>query len=248
MKTTDARNALLAHLIDHAPMFPPASLPPEEALAEDARASASRHAFVLGRLVWPASRALEIADSERGLSVVLDASLPLRLHAEAVEVLYPDDPSALAGLAPEIYVEVAPNDELDPRLDVLASLGLSAKVRCGGASVPSVEELARFVRGCRQRRLAFKATAGLHHAIRSNGDHGFLNLLAAAVFDGDETATLDETDASAFDLGPDALVWRDRSASTDVLARVRREVLRSIGSCSFFEPVEELEALGVLAP
>jgi hypothetical protein len=32
----------------------------------------------------------------------------------------------------------------------------------------------------------------------------------------------------------------------DELARARRQRLQSIGSCSFFEPVEELEALGVL--
>jgi hypothetical protein len=40
--------------------------------------------------------------------------------------------------------------------------------------------------------------------------------------------------------------WRGRSAGVDELARARRQRLQSIGSCSFFEPVEELEALGVL--
>src|SRR6476659_4618339 len=37
------------------------------------------------------------------------------------------------------------------------------KLRCGGARVSSVEEVARFVRRCRDERLRFKATAGLHH-------------------------------------------------------------------------------------
>jgi hypothetical protein len=32
--------------------------------------------------------------------------------------------------------------------------------------------------------LVFKATAGLHHPVRSNGEHGFLNVLAAVVFEG----------------------------------------------------------------
>ena len=48
---TDGRVALLERLIDHAPTFPPASLSPAEALAEDRRARASEHAFVLSRLV-----------------------------------------------------------------------------------------------------------------------------------------------------------------------------------------------------
>ena len=43
-----------------------------------------------------------------------------------------------------------------------------------------------------------------------------------------------------------AATWRDRSASGDEIARVRQELFHSIGSCSFFEPLEELEALGML--
>ncbi len=91
----------------------------------------------------------------------------------------------------------------------------------------------------------FKATAGLHRAVRMNGEHGFLNLLAAVVF-GDEERALQEAARDAFRLGPDAFSWRNRSVDSDELARVRRERLHSIGSCSFFEPVAELEALGVL--
>ena len=85
METRDARRALLARLIDHAPTFPPAALPPAEALAEDARASGSRHAFVLARLVWPASRLAELPPGPRALSVVLDAELPGEREVEAVE-------------------------------------------------------------------------------------------------------------------------------------------------------------------
>ena len=69
---------------------------------------------------------------------------------------------------------------------------------------------------------AFKATAGLHHAVRSNGEHGFLNLLAAVVF-GDEEAALAETDPDAFALDADVVRWRDRSRGADELARARRE-------------------------
>jgi predicted transcriptional regulator len=246
METNDARAALLARLIDHAPMFPPASLLPDGALAEDGRAVESPHCFMLGRLVWPASAFDEVRESARPISAVLDAPLPEGSGPDAVEVRYRDDLESLSGLAPEIYVELPLDGELERRLDRLAEDGLRAKVRCGGERVPDTGELARFVRACRDRGLAFKATAGLHHAVRSNGEHGFLNLLAAVVFDGDEEAALAETDPAAFSLTRSRFAWRDRSAAADELARVRRERFHSIGSCSFFEPVEELEGLGVL--
>ena len=92
----------------------------------------------------------------------------------------------------------------------------------------------------------FKATAGLHHAVRSNGEHGFLNLLAAVVFEGHEEAALAETDSNAFALDADAFSWHGQSAGASELVRVRHELFHSIGSCSFFEPVEELQALGML--
>jgi hypothetical protein len=66
------------------------------------------------------------------------------------------------------------------------------------------------------------------------------------VFTGDEEAALAETEAEAFALDGHAFSWRSREAPAAELARVRRERLHSIGSCSFFEPVEELERLGMV--
>jgi hypothetical protein len=245
MDTADARHALLTRLIDHAPMFPPASLGAQEALEEDARAAASEHAFVLARLVWPASALDALPPGDRALSLVLDGP-PDGRAVEAVEARYRDDLDELVGLADEVYVEVPLDDALEERLDALKARGLRAKVRCGGEAVPGAGELGRFVRACRERALAFKATAGLHHALPANGEHGFLNLLAAAVFEGDEEAVLADSDPGAFRLTEGAFAWRDRSATAADLTRVRRNGLHAIGSCSFFEPVEELEALGVL--
>ena len=155
------------------------------------------------------------------------------------------DPGVGFPTAPEVYFEVALDDGIDDRLDHLAELDLGAKVRCGGASVPDAAALAHFIRACGEREIAFKATAGLHHALRRNGEHGFLNLLAAVVFCEEENA-LRESDPAAFSLDADGFRWRDRQAGPGELAHARRERLRSIGSCSFFEPVEELQALGVL--
>jgi hypothetical protein len=246
MGTTDARHALLARLIDHAPTFPPASLSPSEALREDERAAASPHAFMLARLVWPAARLAELPDLGRGVSAVVEPGGTVLDAIDAAECRWQGTLDGLDDLAPEVYVELPTADGLEKRLDQLAEHGLRAKVRCGGVAVPSARDLAGFVRACRQRALVFKATAGLHHAVRTNGEHGFLNLLAAAAFDGDEEAALAETDAEAFRLDAESFSWRDRTASPDEIVRVRRGLFHSIGSCSFFEPVEELEQLGVL--
>jgi hypothetical protein len=214
----DARRALLTRFFDHAPMFPPASLPTVEAIAEDRRARESERAWLLGRLVWPAAQLSELPQDEgRALAVVEKGT---ERQDEAV------------------YLEGVPLDEV-------AGRGLRAKIRCGGEQMPTVEELADFVRGCRARGLVFKATAGLHHAYRTDaGEHGFLNLLAAAVF-GDEEEALSER-SPAFALDATSFRWRDREAPPAKLADVRASFFHSIGTCSFFEPVEELELLGTL--
>jgi len=214
----DARHALLTRFFDHAPMFPPASLPPGEALAEDRRARESEHAWLLGRLVWPAAQLSELPQDEGRALAVVEAGSERQDEA--------------------VYLEGV-------SLDEVAARGLRAKIRCGGERVPGVEELAGFIRGCRARGLVFKATAGLHHAYPTeSGEHGFLNLLAAAVF-GDEEEALHER-PPAFALDAASFRWRDREAPPARLADARASLFHSIGTCSFFEPVGELEELGVL--
>jgi hypothetical protein len=213
----DARRALLTRFFDHAPMFPPASLPAAEALAEDRRARQSEHAWLLGRLVWPAAQLSELSQDEGRALAVVDSGNERQDDA--------------------VYLEGVPLDEV-------AARGLRAKVRCGGRHVPTAEELAEFIRGCRERGLVFKATAGLHHAYPTEAEHGFLNVLAAAVF-GDEEEALRER-SPAFALDAASFRWRDQEALPGQLADVRASLFHSIGTCSFFEPVEELEQLGIL--
>jgi hypothetical protein len=214
----DARRPLLTRFFDHAPMFPPASLPSVEALAQDRRARESEHAWLLGRLVWPAAQLAELPQDEGRAIAVVDGSTERQDGA--------------------VYLEGAPLDEV-------ASRGLRAKIRCGGERVPAVEELADFIRSCRARGLVFKATAGLHHAYATeSGEHGFLNLLAAAVFGNEEDALRERPPGFALDAA--SFRWRDQEAPPARLADVRASLFHSIGTCSFFEPVDELEQLGVL--
>jgi hypothetical protein len=191
----------LARLIDHAPLFPPASLPLDEALAEDDRARASEHAWLLNRFVVPAGTTVH----DRELAIV-DGRSERQGDAEYVEG--------------------------------------ETKIRCGGARVPSVDDLAAFIRSCRARGTVFKATAGLHHACPTGAEHGFLNLLAAAVF-GDEEDAL-RAPRGAIELDARSFRWNGLEAGAAQCADVRARLFHSIGSCSFFEPVGELEQLGIL--
>ena len=224
--------ALFARLIDHAPLFPPARLPLPEALEEHRLAREGAHGWIVRRFVAPASLLASLDGEPLALSVVLDAQAELAdPRIEALEV----PPNAEVPLsAGEVYVEGATPPLASP---------VRVKVRCGPA-VPSVAELANVVRSCRVHAVPFKATAGLHHAVRQDGQHGFVNLLAAAVF-GDEEAALAEDDPEAFRVD-DAFRWRDRSASIDEVER-GRSLFVAFGSCSFSEPVDDLIAQGYLA-
>lgn len=233
----DARRAALAALIDHAPLFPPASLRVPEALAEDRRARADEHAWLLRRLVWPASRLEELGGEERELSVLLDGPYGGDPRARSIETRWGEQ---LLNLIGEVYVEVPLGDGIEEKVGLLAERGYRAKVRCGGERVPSTDELGRFLRACREARVPFKATAGLHHPLARHGSHGFLNVLAAVVF-ADEAALGDHVE-----LDERALRWNGRDAGPDELERARREGLVAIGSCSFSEPVDDLRGLGVL--
>jgi hypothetical protein len=124
--------------------------------------------------------------------------------------------------------------------------------------------VAAFLSRAAALRRPFKATAGLHHAIRAVRPltyeegcpraemHGFLNVFVAAAFawGGMETAdiqaVLEEPAALAFDFRDDALNWRGRAISTAEIEHARREFAHSFGSCSFEEPVEDLRTLGLL--
>ena len=243
---TDVRHALFGGLIDHAPTFPPEELPLDEGLAEHRRVRGSEHGWIVNRFVCPASKLVELGDEPLRLSVVLDTGeLPdADPRIEAVEAAS-IDPEVLFDSAPEIYYELPLRDDVSFRILQLGELGLRAKVRCGGSVVPAVPALAEFIQACRRLEVPFKATAGLHQPLRHDDEHGFLNLLAAAVF-GDEEDALEEEDPDAFSVSADAFRWRDREAGASEIALLRRGLFVSFGSCSAQEPIDGLLALGLL--
>jgi hypothetical protein len=206
----------------------------------------SEAGWIVNRFVCPASKLAQLGDEPLRLSVVIDTGQlpPEDQRIEAVEAAGLD-PEVLFDAAPEVYCELPLRDDVSFRILQLGELGLRAKVRCGGSVLPSVPMLAEFVQACRRLEVPFKATAGLHHPVRRGDDHGFLNLLAAAVF-GDEEEALAEEDPASFAVTTETFSWRERTAGPQEIVGAR-ELFAGFGSCSAQEPIDGLDALGLLS-
>jgi hypothetical protein len=261
---TDARRPLFAGLIDHAALFPPASMSVADAVAEDRRARSSPHAWMLGRFVCAASKLAALGGempwhAAPGLSVVLDGGGLAAVQAaaragapvEAVEV--PPGTAAPPGRPWPAYVELTPSGPVEEAVADAAAAGSRIKLRCGGERVPSVERVARVVAACRDAGCLFKATAGLHHPIRRAGEHGFLNLLAAAAFAHARGADvpdlewlLGEERRDAFVVGSEGLSVHGARLDAGEIAAARERLFTGFGSCSWREPVDDLRGLGIL--
>ena len=240
---------MLERLIDHAALFPPASMSLPEALEEDRQARGSEYSWMLGRFVVPAAKLAELPADRPALSVVLGGLDDVGLvdgakGVEAVELVLsgPRPPAgqlvathgALRQLGVETYFELVLDeswrDSVPAAIGAITALGGRVKLRCGGASVPSIEQVALVIACCREAGVPFKATAGLHHPVRRGDEHGFLNLLAAATAPpGRLEAVLAETDGAALDPSDEG-----------------RAVFTGFGSCSWREPVDGLRELGLL--
>jgi hypothetical protein len=280
-----ALRALLDHVVDYAGLYPPANLDVVSAAQNYAAYRASDDKWMLGRFVVGVAklgelraviRSLRPAQSGWPLTVVapdaaagtgaMRAANDATMTIESIEVKAktPADVALLSRAADvkrELYVEVALDNSLDGMLDAIAAAKLRAKVRTGGVTpdaVPATADVVRFLRGCIDREIPFKATAGLHHPLRgtyrltyapdaaTGSMFGFLNVFLAATLlrgslsDDDARALLEETDESAFTIGDQSIGWRDHIADLDAIVAARLRAATSFGSCSFREPVDEL--------
>ena len=236
----DSLHALLSSVIDYAGLYPPAALPLPEVVENYEAYLAAADNWMLNRLVLPAAKLAEVRlGNDWRVSLLVDGEPgPLPAQVETLETKLPHRLSLptyceapIAGIAGSAFV----------------------KVRTGGLTpeaTPAAEALAGFLGEAAARRIAFKATAGLHHPLRSAGMHGFVNVLVAAVFAwhgaerGVILALLSETDGGAFQFFDNELRWRGRSVTTAEVEGARRDFAHSFGSCSFEEPGADLRALG----
>jgi hypothetical protein len=176
-----------------------------------------------------------------------------------------DLPSVLAEVPVTLprYVEL-PVPELDAAaLEVIGDAGAFAKLRMGGitpAAIPEVAVVLDFLERAVAQQLAFKATAGLHHALGGTysltytanaprGElYGFMNLLlaSAVLWQGGSRdqagAALLERNSAAIRFSGSSLLWCSLSFTAPMLQQLREGFFHSFGSCSFREPLDELAA------
>jgi hypothetical protein len=282
---------LLKGLIDYAGLFPPARLDMATAVAAYARHRRSEYSWILGRFVVPAGRLGElealIDDAWDGtapwqLSVLVGAEekdavaiagLEARrsglLSAPAVEakVETPDLVERLKTLFPgrEISCEI-PLGDLRPWLEALALAGVRAKIRTGGivaTAFPALREIVQFLIGAATLRIPFKATAGLHHALRGDFPltyedrspcatmHGFLNFFLTAAFarqgqagEAELLEMLAERHSGAFDFQTAGVSWSTKSRPRGAFSRFPTAPAPltsrspSFANCTFFPDLD----------
>ena len=128
--------------------------------------------------------------------------------------------------------------------DEVAACDHRLKLRLGNVDhdlIPDAGTVAAWIDAALDREVRFKATAGLHRAVRhepeGGGAHGFLNVLAAtaALWDGGSAADATEL-----------LEERDGSVLAGVDVAPARRWFTSFGSCSVTEPLDDLIALSLL--
>ena len=214
---------------------------------------------------WPVSLLASVADVER--ISALRAAGNERLVIEAVEcradtVAEAEGTAGLVRSGVDVFVELPLHHAaLGELTAAVRRAGAAGKIRTGGvtaAAFPTTSQVIAFMRACRAAGLRFKATAGLHHAVR--GEYrltydptppmgvmfGFLNiaLTAALLWFGREEPTLlaalEEQDPAAIEFTDAGVSWRDERLTSNQLDEVRSEFFVGFGSCSFREPIAEL--------
>ncbi|MBX3385438.1 MAG: hypothetical protein KF768_02595 [Phycisphaeraceae bacterium] len=209
---------------------------------------------------------------------------------DAVELRVPAPDASGGGTSPSNFIDTAiesmpeelfaffevPSAMLSDCRGVVASLAgadAAAKIRTGGVTTdafPPADAVASFLIACAAADVPFKATAGLHHAVRAHYPltyepncpkwlmHGFVNIFTSAalvrthrVASEAVVELLEDTNPHAFVFGRDLLTWKHPRLGSfgltlEQLAHTRETFALSYGSCSFDEPVSELCAMGVL--
>ena len=167
-----------------------------------------------------------------------------------------------------VYFEIPADENLADLVSTLAITGRRAKIRTGGVTADAfvkVEQLTRFMRTCLAANVPFKATAGLHHPLRCRKPltydlnapegvmNGFLNVFLAAGFlrQGYKQSLiaelLQDEWAESFHFDDNGALWRqEHFISTAQLRHLREKNIISFGSCSFEEPVADLQEIGIL--
>jgi hypothetical protein len=197
-----------------------------------------------------------------GSAVTIDAVEFKPVSAQKIVDAAPRVPSSI-----DSYYEIPLDAESVECIAAIKEAGARAKIRTGGLttdSIPPPHEVASCILACAKAEVPFKATAGLHHPIRSlrpltyepdaprASMHGFINLFLAAalVYCGgshrDALDTLEETDPTAFQFDGLGVRWHKTELSASDIKKSRKHFAISFGSCSLSDPLDGLKTLGWL--
>ncbi|MBU3062162.1 hypothetical protein KO481_11575 [Nocardia sp. NEAU-G5] len=266
--------AVFDSICDDAAIFPPGNLPLAEALAAHPTHHRAWYSALVGSFVLSAAHigglpgvpherlaiSLTLPQGPAGLEPAIAALSELPgIGLESVEVALPQGctfaelATAAAGLGSQVarYLEVPRDERREAILNALPGSGFRAKFRTGGVvpeAHPSERELAEAIHGAVRRRVPFKCTAGLHHAVRHRDgeleQHGFVNVLLAtdAARSGGD---IDELTGILGERSGDALVRWLREAGEQRLLAARSSFV-SFGTCSIADPVADLVELGLI--
>jgi hypothetical protein len=279
-----ATDAALSGLIDYAGLYPPAALDMQTAIRNYLAYREQPHAWMLGRFIVDLARLDDLREAagtalaNLRLSLIVTADADVGVVAErraqgfciqCLEIKC-EEPLKIARIcehAPrdmKCYFEIPVSQACSSTVDAIATVGMCAKLRMGGVvpeAFPMARQVAERMHLLADRGVAFKATAGLHHPVRSHHRltyaddspsatmHGFINVLCAAAairFGGsakDSERILDEEDTGAFHVTDEALGVHGLRWTAEEVREVR-QFFTGFGSCSFTEPIQDLEALG----
>jgi hypothetical protein len=164
------------------------------------------------------------------------------------------------------YFEIPLQEIMTDLMIALAMTKNRAKIRTGGITkeaFPNSPEIVKFMRVCIAANVPFKATAGLHHPLKCTKPltyeqnapvgtmHGFLNLFLSACFLRQDLNNsfvhnlINETDAGKLEFADEGVLWKEHAVLNQTIETVRTKNAISFGSCSFLEPIEDLQNAGL---
>jgi hypothetical protein len=282
--------ALMDGLIDYAGLFPPAALDMRTSVANYAQYLRGEYRWALGRFVVPAARLdelrtqlirIDIGEPWRVSAIVSsdvegDCELVRSFHSQmasravvaAVEVKASgaEEVRRIRELVPSeimTYFEVPADADVE-LLRVIGSIGARAKIRTGGvveSAFPAAEQIAGFIVRCADAKVAFKATAGLHHPLRcvkpltyapdapTGKMHGFVNVFLAACVCGGTVSKLDEAQREQVQTAMMGILMSETAANFEfrddrvIMRGILRESVESVVNNSNYELSVSTEAL-----
>lgn len=255
--------------LDYAGLFPPASIPLEQAISNYAAYRESEHRDFLGSFVCPGTRLAEMESllpggGEWPLAVVGGASLvrdfetviefnrrmqgvaQIRSYELSIDGINPI-PGGLKTMqryGVRVYLE---GPWSGAGMESVKYLGLQAQLRMGGleqTAFPTSAVVAAWLRKDAELELPFRASAGLQHPVRCTRFLNYEPDSATARMHG--FLNLAAATAAAKEGGPVERLLESEEPGELLPWLGRHELLQSIAACSFEEQVAELQDLRLI--